>query len=115
MDGDSDRRSGRRLLSKMVQFVTKPTTPWSRLDGPPGEADGARTQARLKGLIERKRQDDAVRARELDMLRGLLRRNAPGAAAGLRMPAHEQAARAAAERERTLEKINELDAQMTGP
>lgn len=115
MGGDSDRRSGRRLLSKMVQFVTKPTTPWSRLDGPPGEADGARTQARLKGLIERKRQDDAVRARELDMLRGLLRRNAPGAAAGLRMPAHEQAARAAAERERTLEKINELDAQMTGP
>lgn len=113
MGGDSDTRSGRRLLSKMVQFVTRPTTPWSRLDEAFDDPGGARTQARLKGLIERKKQDDAVRTRELDMLRGLLNNHAPDAATDRLVPASEQAARAAAERARTLKKIDELDAQMT--
>jgi len=73
MSKDSAQNS--RLLSKVVKFVTNPTTNWSDLDRPPSEnpsqdrgIDEASRQA-LKQIIERKRRNDFVRNREFDMLR----------------------------------------------
>jgi len=113
MDGDKSTGSSRKFLSKVVRFVTNPTTQWSQLDRP----------ADLKGLIERKKRDDLVRGRELGSLRKLLNR-------GERAQAPEEAttmARASTAanvdtvaadtgeaRVRTLRQIEALDAQMTG-
>lgn len=62
------------FLRKVVRFVANPTTDWSELDAPlsdPGESDYAKTE--IKAMIERKRRNDFVRKRELDMLRKIRR------------------------------------------
>lgn len=62
------------FLRKVARFVTNPTTDWSDLDAPPsdaGESDYAKTE--IKAMIERKRRNDFVRKRELDMLRKIRR------------------------------------------
>lgn len=115
MDGDkSTGGGGRKFLSKVVRFVTKPTTQWSQLDRP----------ADLKGLIERKKRDDLVRGRELGMLRSLLpsrdghAENATGESAGSDRASAAYTDTVArdtgAARARTLRQIEALDAQMTG-
>ncbi|MFT3856803.1 MAG: STAS domain-containing protein [Aquabacterium sp.] len=62
------------FLRKVVRFVANPTTDWSELDTPSAEAaesDYAKTE--IKAMIERKRRNDFVRKRELDMLRKIRR------------------------------------------
>jgi ABC-type transporter Mla MlaB component len=62
------------FLRKVVRFVANPTTDWSELDAPSAEAiesDYAKTE--IKAMIERKRRNDFVRKRELDMLRKIRR------------------------------------------
>jgi len=62
------------FLRKVARFVANPTTDWSDLDAPPsdaGESDYAKTE--IKAMIERKRRNDFVRKRELDMLRKIRR------------------------------------------
>jgi hypothetical protein len=62
------------FLRKVVRFVANPTTGWSELDAPlsdAGETDYAKTE--IKAMIERKRRNDFVRKRELDMLRKIRR------------------------------------------
>ena len=62
------------FLRKVVRFVANPTTDWSELDAPPSdpaESDYAKTE--IKAMIERKRRNDFVRKRELDMLRKIRR------------------------------------------
>ena len=73
MSKDSETRQG-GLLSKMVKFVTSPTTHWSDLDKP--ELSGGDTESRiaLKEMIVRKQRNDFVRNREFDMLRKLRRK-----------------------------------------
>ncbi len=62
------------FLRKVARFVANPTTDWSALDASnsdAGESDYAKTE--IKVMIERKRRNDFVRKRELDMLRKIRR------------------------------------------
>ncbi|MDO5625455.1 MAG: hypothetical protein Q4G71_12305 [Pseudomonadota bacterium] len=110
-----DTGTGSGLLSKVVKFVTSPTTHWADLDRPISDEGNTESRLALKEMIERKRRNDFVRNRELDMLRKLRRRE--------RVPGEEAAAAAASfypssqpprtgERARTLEKIDQIEAQM---
>lgn len=115
MGGEKSTGGGRKFLSKVVRFVTNPTTQWSQLDHP----------ADLKGLIERKKRDDLVRGREISTLRKLLGRGAragdapqgsvaDGAASAGAPDTGAMARDTGTARARTLRQIEELDAQMTG-
>ena len=58
----------------MVKFVANPATEWAVLTAPSDQAretESAKTE--LKAMIERKRRNDFVRKRELDMLRRVRR------------------------------------------
>ncbi len=62
------------FLRKVARFVANPTTDWTELDAPgsgTGESEYAKTE--IKAMIERKRRNDFVRKRELDMLRKIRR------------------------------------------
>jgi len=62
------------FLRKVARFVSNPTTDWTELDAPnveAAESDYAKTE--IKAMIERKRRNDFVRKRELDMLRKIRR------------------------------------------
>ncbi|MDO5288839.1 MAG: STAS domain-containing protein [Pseudomonadota bacterium] len=108
-----DTGSGGGLLSKMVKFVTSPTTHWSDLDRPSAEEGESESRLALKEMIERKRRNDFVRNREFDMLRKLRRREpvsgteASPASLYPSAPPLQTAART-----RTLEKIDAIEAQM---
>lgn len=109
-----DTGSGSRLLSKMVKFVTSPTTHWSDLERPVTEDGDTESRLALKEMIERKRRNDFVRNREFDMLRKLRQRDpSPGAANALPASLYpsESPVKTAA-RTRTLEKIDAIEAQM---
>ncbi|MBE0549032.1 MAG: hypothetical protein IH627_15555, partial [Rubrivivax sp.] len=62
------------FFRKVVRFVANPTTDWTELNS---RQDGAREleleKSELKAMIERKRRNDFVRKRELDMLRRVRR------------------------------------------
>ena len=103
------------LLSKVVKFVKSPTTQWSDLDRPEPESSAADSHAALKAMVERKRRNDFVRNREFDMLRKIRRRELPVPdleAAG--PPSYASSIPANLdEREQTLKKIDEIEAQMS--
>ena len=62
------------FLRKVVRFVANPTTDWSQLDSPTAsESEDESTRSELRAMIERKRRNDFVRKRELDMLRKIRR------------------------------------------
>lgn len=63
------------FLRKVVRFVANPTTDWTELDAPVSEEDRESEYAKseIKAMIERKRRNDFVRKRELDMLRKIRR------------------------------------------
>jgi hypothetical protein len=103
------------LLSKMAKFVRNPTKDWSDLDTPESGGQGGYSKADLKGVIERKRQNDFVRRREFDVLRKL-RRNEPVPSSELgSRPSFFQSSLNAnhGERAMTIKKIDEIEAQMS--
>jgi hypothetical protein len=62
------------FFRKMVKFVANPATEWAELSANSDhtrETESAKTE--LKAMIERKRRNDFVRKRELDMLRKVRR------------------------------------------
>lgn len=62
------------FLRKVVRFVAHPTTDWTELDAPGAEAaESQYAKSEIKAMIERKRRNDFVRKRELDMLRKIRR------------------------------------------
>lgn len=63
------------FLRKVVRFVANPTTDWTELDAPAStqEAESEYAKSEIKAMIERKRRNDFVRKRELDMLRKIRR------------------------------------------
>jgi STAS domain len=62
------------FLRKVVRFVANPTTDWADLDAPTPDSDGEDyAKSEIKAMIERKRRNDFVRKRELDMLRKIRR------------------------------------------
>jgi hypothetical protein len=78
------------FLRKVARFVANPTTDWAALDAPvsdPAESEYAKTE--IKAMIERKRRNDFVRKRELDMLRKIRREGlSPDAAMALGNPSN---------------------------
>lgn len=62
------------FLRKVARFVANPTTDWTELDAPSAEAaESDYAKGEIKAMIERKRRNDFVRKRELDMLRKIRR------------------------------------------
>ncbi|MFT3718151.1 STAS domain-containing protein [Pseudorhodoferax sp.] len=110
-----DDQPSRGLLSKVARFVRGPTLGWS--DQHPAEDRESRYSKQvLKEMIERKRANDFVRRREFDQLRRLRRRGTAGT-----MPAPLSSAAPSffdsdqpgnTERAGTLQKIDEIEAQM---
>lgn len=116
MSEDGNPKASGRLLSKVVKFITRPTTDWADLnrvdarDGEPSESSLA-----LKEMIERKRRNDFVRRREFDLLRKIRRRQLTGAAdaADLTSMASSQVSTQQEERRDMLERIDRIEAQMS--
>lgn len=108
-----DSGTGGGLLSKVVKFVTSPTTHWSDLDRPEPDASDIESRLALKEMIERKRRNDFVRNREFDMLRKLRRRERAGEVGA--QPSFYPSSLPAntGERARTLKKIDEIEQQMS--
>lgn len=119
------------LLSKVVRFVTKPTTQWSELDKTP-EPENPEAQfskQALKEIMERKRRNDFVRKLEFDQLRKIRREanksstsgadglSAASSAAMLEAGVAPDGAKAAAGKPahpaHTIEKINQIERQMS--
>ncbi|RZL01484.1 MAG: STAS domain-containing protein [Rubrivivax sp.] len=62
------------FLRKVARFVANPTTDWTQLDAPTaGSPESEYAKTEIKAMIERKRRNDFVRKRELDMLRKIRR------------------------------------------
>ncbi|HNI84254.1 MAG TPA: STAS domain-containing protein [Ottowia sp.] len=104
------------LLSKVVRFVKNPTTHWADLDQPDSEDGDSQSRLALKEMIERKRRNDFVRSREFDMLRKLRRRETlKGSDLAAGPPSFYPSSQPAntGERELTLKKIDEIEAQMS--
>jgi hypothetical protein len=70
----AEPKDGPSFFRKMVKFVANPGTEWTELASRSDlarETDAAKSE--LKSMIERKRRNDFVRKRELDMLRQVRR------------------------------------------
>jgi len=103
------------LLSKVVRFVTSPTTNWSDLNQPEEDRDSQYNKQALKEMIERKRRNDFVRRREFDQLRKLRKREALNPPVDPARPSFFQSSLASRIEDRagTLKKIDEIEAQMS--
>ncbi|WP_088286542.1 STAS domain-containing protein [Ideonella sp. A 288] len=70
----AEPKDGESFFRKVVKFVANPATEWSdagtKQDDP---SDAELEKSELKAMVERKRRNDFVRKRELDMLRRLRR------------------------------------------
>ena len=67
------------FFRKVVKFVANPATEWAELDAPPEDLrNNDYAKGELKAMIERKRRNDFVRKRELDMLRNVRREGLSG-------------------------------------
>jgi hypothetical protein len=70
----ADPKDSPNFFRKMVKFVANPSTEWAELSAPTdGPRDSDIAKSELKSMIERKRRNDFVRKRELDMLRQVRR------------------------------------------
>ena len=105
------------LLSKVVRFVRNPTVNWTDLDGIEAERESQYSKQVLKEMIERKRRNDFVRRREFDYLRKLRKQDpltgqraeSPGA----RPSFFHSSLTSPVERAVTIQKIDEIEAQMS--
>ena len=102
------------FLSKVARFVRKPMTNWTDLDQPEPDKSTDYSKALLKEMIERKRRNDFVRKREFDQLRKM-RRTGTTIPSSLEPPSFFQSSLPSnpLERENTLRKIDEIEAQMS--
>jgi hypothetical protein len=67
------------FFAKVARFVANPTTDWSDLASVgPDAAESEYAKSEIKAMIERKRRNDFVRKRELDMLRKIRREGLSG-------------------------------------
>ncbi|MEY4138084.1 MAG: hypothetical protein RLZZ371_266 [Pseudomonadota bacterium] len=115
--------TGSRLFAKVAKFVRNPSVHWSDLDkleGAPEVAEPEPTPAdnrqALKDMIERKRQEDAIRKAEFDELRQLRRQAALAKPELSDKPTSFGASTVITdmdERALTIRKIDEIEAQMS--
>jgi len=104
------------LLSKVAKFVRNPTKDWSELDKPDAEVIEDDGKQALKQMIIRKRHDDAVRKYEFAQLRKLRRDPATAKSAVVPTPTGFASSKGDIEddeRESTLKKIDDIEAQMS--
>ncbi|MBI5335196.1 MAG: STAS domain-containing protein [Burkholderiales bacterium] len=75
----ADQKNVPGFLAKVARFVANPTTDWSDLASVgPDAAESEYAKSEIKAMIERKRRNDFVRKRELDMLRKIRREGLSG-------------------------------------
>ena len=127
MSKDESKSAG--LLSKVVRFVRHPTINWSELDRVNEEQDNDLSKQALKELMERKRRNDFVRKREFAQLRKM-QQTVPAVNGQVIAPPPPEAinsslsgaemdgsaqplSHAPLERKSTLQKIDEIEAQMS--
>ena len=69
----SEPKDGESFFRKVARFVANPTTDWTELNSRQDDSEGDLAKAELRAMVERKRRNDFVRKRELDMLRRIRR------------------------------------------
>ena len=106
---------GPGVLSKVVRFVTNPTVQWSKLDSQPAADGDVESRQVLREMIQRRRRNEFVRNREFDMLRKARRRDTEDDTQAFAAPSAYSTSLPSnsGERARTLEKIDEIEAQMS--
>jgi hypothetical protein len=67
------RKDDESLFSKIKRFVANPTTDWAELNSRQDPAGQDAQKSEIREMVERKRRNDFVRRRELDMLRRIRR------------------------------------------
>jgi ABC-type transporter Mla MlaB component len=116
-----DPKQSESFLRKVARFVANPNTDWKEITSRQDDPESELAKAELRAMIERKRRNDFVRKRELDMLRRLRREGLTPeqlAAAGAQNSSHiSDAERAAADGGRddvmlVKDKIDQIEQQM---
>jgi ABC-type transporter Mla MlaB component len=110
-----------QFLRKVVKFVANPTTEWSALDARPSKFDEQELgKIEIKAMIERRRRNDFVRKRELEMLRRIRRQNSnpdgnPVASFPSAVDSGAKGQTSSASSDATVKaKIDEIEQQMVG-
>lgn len=69
----ADPKDNESFFRKVARFVANPTTDWAEINSRQDDPEGDQAKAELRAMVERKRRNDFVRKRELDMLRRIRR------------------------------------------
>lgn len=69
----TEPKDGESFFRKVARFVANPTTDWAEINSRQDDPEGEQAKAELRAMVERKRRNDFVRKRELDMLRRIRR------------------------------------------
>ena len=69
----TEPKDGESFFRKVARFVANPTTDWTEINSRNDDPAGEQQKAELRAMVERKRRNDFVRKRELDMLRRIRR------------------------------------------
>ncbi len=113
-DNEGGSSGGPKFLSKVARFVRNPLTQWNEIDETPADSESRFSKAALKEMIERKRRNDFVRRREFDHLRRLRSKEGPiGGEVARPSFFHSSLSSKPDDREGTLKKIDEIEAQMS--
>ncbi|MFY8017119.1 MAG: hypothetical protein ACOVN9_03335, partial [Inhella sp.] len=116
-----DPKQSDSFLRKVARFVANPNTDWKEISTRQDDPESELAKAELRAMIERKRRNDFVRKRELDMLRRVRRDGLSPeqlAALGTSSRLDDSEARApdgpAASPTAVKAKIDEIEQQMVG-
>ena len=69
----TEPKDGESFFRKVARFVANPTTEWAEINSRQDDPEGDLAKAELRAMVDRKRRNDFVRKRELDMLRRIRR------------------------------------------
>ncbi len=69
----TEPKDGESFFRKVARFVANPTTDWAEINSRQDDPEGDQAKAELRAMVDRKRRNDFVRKRELDMLRRIRR------------------------------------------
>jgi hypothetical protein len=124
MSDPKDGKEGESFFRKVARFVANPTTDWAEINSRQDDPEGDLAKAELRAMVERKRRNDFVRKRELDMLRRIRREGLSPeqlAALGASSSRLDEMERNGVNSEinskvdpRVKDKINEIEQQMVG-
>jgi hypothetical protein len=116
----SDPKEGDSFFRKVARFVANPTTDWAEINSRQDDPEGDLAKAELRAMVERKRRNDFVRKRELDMLRRIRREGlTPEQLAALGSSSKLEDAERSSEPNSKIDlgvkaKIDEIEQQMVG-